>query len=298
MCPPMIDRASRRLPVACRVCGRPCSRRLVVGTDRLRAGSTAPYPVGWCPRCRCGTTQLEAGASYWALAYPKEYFERSLGVGQTVDRTMQMRAIGSVMPLEGARILEIGCSAGDLLLLARDAGARVCGVEPSELSRAIARGRGLEVHASVEAVDPAARFDLCALFDVLEHLPEPRRVLADLAGRLAPDGRIVINVPNIESHEARIAGAWWWGLELPRHLSHFSSRAVERLARLCGLRCVGLTYGTSGFLAQSFVDARLANSWLTPGSLSFRALRHGLGRVQRLLGILGNKPSITAVLAR
>ena len=49
----------------------------------------------------------------------------------------------------------------------------------------------------LNALNPAARFDLIVLHHVLEHLPDPMQTLRDCARHLAPQGRLVLEVPNL-----------------------------------------------------------------------------------------------------
>jgi SAM-dependent methyltransferase len=45
-------------------------------------------------------------------------------------------------------------------------------------------------------LDPARRFDLITAFDVVEHLHDPRPILAILRARLKPEGVVLVSVPN------------------------------------------------------------------------------------------------------
>ena len=77
-------------------------------------------------------------------------------------------------------------------------------------------------------------------FDVLEHVYQPKQVMAKVKEWLKPGGIFYVLVPNIESAEARVFGSYWHGLELPRHLSHFSPVSLTFLAETVGLREVSL----------------------------------------------------------
>jgi hypothetical protein len=57
---------------------------------------------------------------------------------------------------------------------------------------------------------------------------------------LKPGGIFYVLVPNIDSAEARVFGSYWHGLELPRHLSHFSPASLRNLAKTAGLSEVSL----------------------------------------------------------
>jgi SAM-dependent methyltransferase len=83
-------------------------------------------------------------------------------------------------------------------------------------------------------------FDVITCFDVLEHLYDPSRVMARLSEWLKPGGIFYVLVPNIDSAEARVFGSYWHGLELPRHLFHYSPASLKYLAKSVGLRVVSL----------------------------------------------------------
>lgn len=273
-------------------------RDRLTSCDAVGAGGRE-HLVAWCASCRCGTTQISPGQDYWTEAYPDEYFQGVLFVGTPGDKSGQLRAVErATETLVGRRVLEIGCSQGELLCLLRERGAHPMGVEASRIARSAAQERGLPVVERVEDL-PDEEYDLVLLFDVLEHLPVPLETLQWIAKRLARSGRVVVAVPNAESLECRLLGARWFALELPRHLTHFSPHALERLARMAGLRCQRVDYSAASFLAKSFIDARLTDGWLKVSPLSIRRAAGLLFRwMEAGLAAAGNRPHFTMVLGR
>jgi SAM-dependent methyltransferase len=89
---------------------------------------------------------------------------------------------------------------------------------------------------------PAGAFGLVTLHHVLEHLPNPIEVLADLRGRLAADGRLLVEVPNARSLRARLAAPWLcrrFGADeryraYPIHLMYYSSRTLRQMLETSG----------------------------------------------------------------
>ena len=71
---------------------------------------------------------------------------------------------------------------------------------------------------------------------VLEHLPEPRAVLAALRERLASEGTLVIRVPIVDSWAARNYGPDWVQIDAPRHLVLPTETGIAEAARVSGLR--------------------------------------------------------------
>ena len=117
------------------------------------------------------------------------------------------------------------------------------GIEMSKDCARIAEARsGAQVFVGqvLDAPFPSESFDVITCFDVLEHLYDPRRVMAKVGEWLKPGGVFYVLVPNADSAEARVFGSYWHGLELPRHLFHYSPAALKFLAKATGLREVSL----------------------------------------------------------
>lgn len=96
-------------------------------------------------------------------------------------------------------ILDFGCGAGGFLLRARKDAASITGVELEKRLIPHFENHQLEVFgnlSSLTASIPTTQFDLITLFHVLEHLPDPRSILKELAQLLSEKGEIVIEVPN------------------------------------------------------------------------------------------------------
>jgi SAM-dependent methyltransferase len=80
------------------------------------------------------------------------------------------------------------------------------------------------------------------MFHVLEHVPDPRAYLVAARDLLAPDGRLVVQVPNAASWQFRLLGRRWSGVDVPRHLYDFRDRDVGRLLEECGMAVVRHKY--------------------------------------------------------
>jgi SAM-dependent methyltransferase len=97
-------------------------------------------------------------------------------------------------------ILDIGCGVGAFLTsLARF--GRVTGLELDEPSIAFCREHGFPLTAvagSDHLPVPAASQDLLCLWDVLEHTPDDRAVLAEMLRCLKPGGHLAISVPSYQ----------------------------------------------------------------------------------------------------
>src|SRR5207244_9126597 len=81
---------------------------------------------------------------------------------------------------------------------------------------------------------PKDSFDLVTLFHVIEHVPNPHEVLAEVFRILRPEGAVVLQVPNVDSWQFKMLGAGWSALDIPRHLIDYPRDAMVRLLRDSG----------------------------------------------------------------
>ena len=174
-------------------------------------------------------------------------------------------------PLAGKRLLDCGCGAGGYAREYARLGATVIGVEyQSDKLRAAARDQPgvLLVRADAASLPlAAASFDVAVLNEVLEHVPDQRRVLSELWRVLRPAGRLVLMSPNrlypFETHGVRLRAN---GRRLPAHTPFvpyvplaLGTRVFEYWARNYWPRelrtlvsGVGFRIQQTGFVAQTF----------------------------------------------
>jgi len=103
-------------------------------------------------------------------------------------------------PLNGLRILEIGCGTGYLLSRLRDHGATVLGIEPGTHCSLTGQPFPVEIIRGFFP-NPALKgpFDLILTSMVLEHMEDPVGFLGSMRSFLAPGGRVWTTVPNAEA---------------------------------------------------------------------------------------------------
>ena len=80
------------------------------------------------------------------------------------------------------------------------------------------------------------------MFHVLEHLPDPRAYLAAARTLLAPEGRLIVQVPNAACWQFRLLRGAWTGVDVPRHLFDFRARDLEKLLASCGFQVLRRKY--------------------------------------------------------
>ena len=152
-------------------------------------------------------------------------------------RLDQLERVGAVPP---GRLLDIGAGRGRFVAQARAAGWYAHGIEPSRRGIEAARTIGIElVPGDIDdAAVPPGSLDAATLWHVLEHVEDPGAALDQIASWLRPGGMLVVGVPNLASVQARIGGARWYHLDVPRHRTHFTLAGLEALLRAHGLEPV------------------------------------------------------------
>jgi SAM-dependent methyltransferase len=84
--------------------------------------------------------------------------------------------------------------------------------------------------ATLEELDLAPQsIDAAIVWHVLEHLRDPAAALERIRRWVRPGGRVIVACPNLASLQARVGGDRWFQQDVPRHLTHFTSRGLGRL---------------------------------------------------------------------
>lgn len=141
------------------------------------------------------------------------------------------------------KLLDIGGFTGEFVRLARAAGWDASGIEPLAGAVTLARSRGLPVErAEIETfATPAGALAAVTLWDVLEHLEQPRRLVERIAGWLEPGGQLLIRVPDFAGYLRERPAAfavqyrqWGFPLDLDQRLTHFTEADLRRLLTAAG----------------------------------------------------------------
>jgi SAM-dependent methyltransferase len=155
-----------------------------------------------------------------------------------LDREKFGEVLDLLEPYRGAgRLLDVGCSIGLFLDLARERGWDGVGIEFAPRALAYAREEyGLEVlDVSLDAAgfEPES-FDAVGLLSVLEHTNEPRRMLGDVTRVLRSGGAVYIVVPNVESLACRVLHERARTFDGRNHLVYFSPSTLRDCLDRCG----------------------------------------------------------------
>ena len=199
------------------------------------------------------------------------------------------RAITDAFPTREAatlRILDVGCGNGSQLALPlAQTGFRVHGIDTDE--RSIEHAGRLAhdtdnaefVCGRVEDLPPSETFDVVLLSEVLEHMTNPRDLLAASARHMAHDGMLIVTVPNgygefeidswvfrtlrlqkvvdvLARHKNEVLGGT--DNQESGHVQFFTRTRLRRLFATCDL--VSIREGAGSLLAGPIVGHLLARS--------------------------------------
>ena len=241
-------------PVSCPVCGARDGSKL-----RFRKGVLT---IRSCPACTALFVDPVPGAAELAAIYDAGYFrrggkyDRAEGGAAAADRNDRARADLVKQHAGGGQLLDVGCATGGFLRQARATGFQVRGVEISAAAAGEARHHhGLDVDTGdvLSLPLPAAAFAAITLWDVIEHVADPRALMRRAGELLLPGGRLFLSTGDVDSAWARVCGRHWPLLTPPQHLSFHTRRSIDVLVEQAGLELVEVSrpgrYASLGLIA-------------------------------------------------
>jgi 2-polyprenyl-3-methyl-5-hydroxy-6-metoxy-1,4-benzoquinol methylase len=136
------------------------------------------------------------------------------------------------------RILDLGAGIGAFLHTMEQKGWEINGIEPDEGARQQAKNLFNIELKETDTLNqlPENSFDAITLWHVLEHVHQLHDYVEKLKALLKPNGKIFIAVPNYDSLDASIYKLYWAAYDVPRHLYHFTPKAIDVLMKKHGLK--------------------------------------------------------------
>jgi len=192
----------------------------------------------------------------------------------TATRVTRTELVTRVPP--PASVLDVGCGAGDFMMVAKELGYTVEGIDISEASSEICRSRGLTARAGnflTEEFD--GKFDLITMWDVVEHLTDPASFLRRARSLLTDRGYVFAKIPgfgdlsvDLSNRWPRVAGTL---LGAPSHVQFFDRESLSTLLSRIGL-------------APEWISGGRARSQMKGGSLKRRLARKARSVIQQASG--------------
>ncbi|NVJ87182.1 MAG: class I SAM-dependent methyltransferase [Algoriphagus sp.] len=239
-----------------------------------------PFSIIACPNCGISWTWIPEDVDSESLYRDEVYAvvdNRNSIFEKIIFREARKILIGAKkMNPAAMRLLDFGSGKGQFLAVAKNLEWDGVGIETEKARADFAREKyGVKVLNQFYETGPIekGKYDLMTLNHVLEHLPKPLELLRELLREnLVENGILYIEVPRLDSWQARIAGKNWMHWDIPKHLTHWTEEGLKKeLAKL-------------GFLAV--------------GSRSFSIHLGVLGMLQALLSRLGFRDNLILRLKR
>ncbi len=235
----------------CPLCGAEASAPVLEAPDPLPPQVSAlVFAVVRCAHCNLTYTNPRPNAAGISRFYPTDYrpHRRPAKMRQSrAPRAFWARVLGrpcperrGVLPWPGpGRLLDFGCGGGSFLSTMADQGWEVTGLDAAVGAvQHIRDEHGLTALAGT-LPHPDLRpgsFDVVTMWHSLEHVHRPLTILRAAYELLVPGGKLVVATPNIASLPYRLFGRSWFGLDLPRHLLHFTPATLTEVLQTAGFR--------------------------------------------------------------
>lgn len=229
-------------------------------------------------QCRaCGLVYVnpQPDAAGLAQHYNEEYYRPWLTQQKGVRAKMWQRRLADIEKFRGrGRILDVGCGPGIFLQHAQAAGWQAWGTDISVYAAQYAKEHfnSNVVRGGIEQAGFDENFfDVITFWHSLEHYADPLGELVQAHRVLAPSGKLILAVPNVENYLYTLCYMLCRGKK-PRlfsvdireaHLYHFSNQTLEKLLVKAGFatEAYGLDMGKTRW-QERFLEAA-ALGWYT-----------------------------------
>ena len=188
----------------------------------------------------------------YGAAYPRLYREHWWW--RSRERILVKVIAGLVEGMDSPRILDVGCGAG-LFFDVLERFGHVEGIESDEDAIALS-GRWRERIHTGELSPDGDPLDLVLMLDVIEHIPEPRALLATVARRLSSRGRALVTVPAFQ-------GLWTSHDVLNHHVRRYDAGTLRHDLGDAGLDVIRTRYLFPSLVLPKLAT-RVAESFTTP----------------------------------
>ena len=314
------------MEVDCDLCHKHSTVNLYTSQDYLH-GCPGQWPVVQCKDCGLSFTNPRPTPETLTEYYPQDYCpyqfktEKRFGLRHRLQRwafhyhwnypPIKSNKLGklfsypiwrwaktnkrnyNLFPYQGdGRLLDFGCGNGQYLSYMAKLGWHVHGMDMSTLAVETCQAKGLQAVAGIRPDQTYAPeyFDVVTLWHVLEHVPSPTETLQHIHTVLKPGGKLIVAVPNIDSTLSHSLKQYWYFLDVPRHLTHFTPETLNMVLNKSGYRLECLKkqdHGGGLYKSLNFINETQAKrkfAWLAHHKLLCR-------KVQKVINFVG-KPDV------
>ncbi len=243
--------------VPCYLCGSQKHHKLVSAQDDL-TGKPGNFQFVRCQECDLAFQNprltLDSIGAYYNDEYIAHRKKKDWGILTPLynhamdkhDRDKVALLSKHIKLNANSAVLDVGCGAGTFLIKIKTLfGSEISGVDFKDLRHLPWFAPIRFYHGVFYQQDFAAqRFDLITMWHYLEHDYDPLQTLQCARDLLKPDGRIVIEVPRLDSVSARLFKERWPGLQAPQHTVLYDKKSLLAMLEKADLELVEyLPYG-------------------------------------------------------
>jgi 2-polyprenyl-3-methyl-5-hydroxy-6-metoxy-1,4-benzoquinol methylase len=235
--------------INCPVCGAAEIKEVLRANDHTV--SNKQFAIWECGSCTLRFTQDVPNAEEIGQYYKSENYISHTNTSkgfinklyQTVrNYTLQQKKklICRETGIRKGTILDAGSGTGAFVNTMKKNGWTATGLEPDRDARNTAESL---YNIKLEDTNELYRleqgyYDAITMWHVLEHVHDLSAYIRQLSFLLKDKGRLFIAVPNYTAKDAAMYKKYWAAYDVPRHLYHFSPKAMEKLMQNHGLKIV------------------------------------------------------------
>lgn len=228
--------------VNCYVCGNDSCESFLIGEDDL-TGKEGKFQFVRCTQCQSVYQNPRLHISAIKEFYDSEYIahrkKKDWGVLTPLyehamskhDRDKEKLVKKFVSLNSQSEILDVGCAVGTFLLhLRKKYQCRISGVDFKEdLTYPDFDKINFYQGLFYEQPLPEKKFDLITMWHFFEHDYDPNQSLEMAKKVLAPGGKIIIEVPRLDSLTFKIFKNKWPGIQAPQHTALYSKQSLLKI---------------------------------------------------------------------
>jgi 2-polyprenyl-3-methyl-5-hydroxy-6-metoxy-1,4-benzoquinol methylase len=195
-------------------------------------------------RCKNKSCQLVYLNPCFKDVHLESYYKK-MGIAQSItvkDESLFYRKIYSygitninkfIKPKKEINILDLGCSTGFFLDIAKEKGWKTFGIELNEKEIDIAKRnhnvKNINLHEVQEKLN--YKFNVITMWDVIEHVKNPHDLLKTIKKSLKPGGLFFFQTPNVNSLAARILQEKCNVFDGIEHVNLFNENNIYTIAK-------------------------------------------------------------------
>lgn len=272
----------------CLYCSSVVSKELFRATSFDSADET--FAVTQCGKCGLAMTSPVPkdvdryyDKKYYGSSEKKfsSFLELLVAVGNFLRAKAFIHFLDPRLRPDEMTVLDVGCGRGNFLKSMQYLGFNCIGseVESFKFSESQKKSSIKYLHGTVEKLELTDKsLDGISIWHVLEHTYDPVKTIEKASKLLKKDGLLAIAVPNFGSLQASIFGKYWFHLDLPRHLFHFTPSTLYMILEKNGF--IPIRLATCSWEQNLFGFCQsVANSVFKkyPPNLFYNSLKAGIG---------------------